>query len=120
MVEILAFSGRPDPVVDIGAAAEAELAARLARLPPDSRRFEPADRLGYRGLRVRPRGSAGATIELSEGRVRVADPAGRRTSDLADPGRECERWLLERARASGDADVRALVDAIIRSEMDQR
>jgi hypothetical protein len=68
---------------------------------------------------VRPQVSVVATVELSEGRIRLTDRDGRRPVDLADPGRACERWLLERAWVSGDADVRALVDAV-RKDMDQR
>jgi len=109
-IEILAYSGRPDPVIAVEDAAAGELETRLAQLVPSPRGFAPADRLGYRGLRVR---SGAVEIEVSDGHVRVSGTDGRAT-DLDDAGRGLERWLLERARAAGGADDHALVEAILR------
>jgi len=111
-VELLVYSGRPNPRVELDASLATEFAARLAALTPLGGEFSAGDRLGYRGLHVSfAGGSMIEDVEVSAGAVRVRDRAGA-TRDLADPQREFELWVLDRL-GTGDAQAeRPLVDAI--------
>jgi hypothetical protein len=109
-VEIDLYSGRPNPRFRLDSAAAAELIRRLAALRPSTGHARPRERLGYRGLRVEPdvAGSPFAEVVVSGGVVLVHDHDGRERL-LDDPGRDLERWLVERAASEVDADVVALL-----------
>jgi hypothetical protein len=111
-IEVLVYSGRPNPRAELDRSTEAELAKRLAELQPSEHAFAPADGLGYRGLHVVSR-SAAREVEISPGVVRVHDLDGR-TRDLADPARGVERWLLGVLASRLPASERPLIEEIVR------
>src|SRR5262249_36605494 len=51
-IELLVYSGRPNPRVELDPSTEAELARRLASLGPLDHAFAADERLGYTGLRI--------------------------------------------------------------------
>jgi hypothetical protein len=100
-VEVLVYSGRPNPHVTLDAETDAELGRRLAALPPLGQPFT--------GLRLRGSSASLFTVvEIAGGAVQVHQRTGG-TQVLADPGRGLERWLLERIGARIDPDHRALL-----------
>jgi hypothetical protein len=111
-IEVLVYSGRPNPRAELDLLTEAELAKRLAELKPSEHAFAPADGLGYRGLHVVSR-SAAREVEISPGVLRVHDLHGR-TRDLADPARGVERWLLGVLAQRLPASDRPLIEEIVR------
>ncbi len=119
-IELLVYSGRPNPRVELDAATEAELARRVSALAPLGHPYAPDDRLGYRGLRVvGPPASAIREVDVSAGGgVRVHERDGR-TRDVADPDRALERWLLGLVGARVTATDRPLVEQILR-QLDER
>jgi hypothetical protein len=111
-VELLVYSGRPNPRVELDASLAAEFTTRLGALGPLDHEFSADGRLGYRGLRVSF--AAGPTIqevEISAGAVRIHDRTGA-TWDLADPQREFELWVLDRLGTRDASAERPLFDAI--------
>ncbi len=113
-IELLVYSGRSNPRVEIDVATEVELARRVSALGPLGRPFAPGDGLGYRGLQVvGTSASAMREVDVSAGRVRVHERDGR-TRDLADPDRALERWLLGLVGARVPAADRPLVADILR------
>ena len=62
---------------------------------------------GYRGFVVDP--GRGEVVRVQKGTVEVA--GGERRSYFADPSREFERWLFNRAATEIDRDLAALVEA---------
>lgn len=108
-VELDIYSGQPNPRWALDATQSAELARRLAALPPSAAGSLP-DGLGYRGLRVAPHDPAapGERIEINAGVVQVTrvDGSVRR---CADPGRTLERWLIETGRGHIDPALHRMV-----------
>ena len=96
-VEVDAYSGRPNPRFTLPLAAAAELRQRLAGLPPAAAGAgRPRDGIGYRGLRiVGDVAPDAAEVVVSAGIVEIHDRAV--VTRRADPGRDLERWLVERA-----------------------
>jgi hypothetical protein len=118
-IEVLVYSGRANPRVEIDAATEAELARRVSALEPLGHAFVPGDGLGYRGLQVAgTSASAMRELEVSAGGVRVHERDGR-TRDLADDDRALERWLLGLLGARVAAADQPLVADILR-QLDER
>ncbi|MFJ9696509.1 hypothetical protein [Kitasatospora sp. NPDC101183] len=100
-VEVDLYSGRPNPRFSLEAGAAAELARRLGALAADGGGGRPYDGLGYRGLRVL---GGAEEVLLSGGVVTVRGPGGS-ARRLRDPGRELERWLLDRGAGELDPEV---------------
>ena len=112
-VELLVYSGRPNPQIALDGAGQAELAQRLAALPVLDRAFEADERLGYRGIQVAgPSSPDLPDVHVSLGQVLVREPSGR-TRTLADPQRALERWLLAVLGAQLPASDRTLVADIV-------
>ncbi|MFC0107423.1 hypothetical protein [Kibdelosporangium aridum] len=102
-VQIDVFSGRPNPTVRLGPAAE--FVQRLAGLRPSAGR--PREGLGYRGLYVLPDPDSPFTeVFVSGGVVLVRDRDGHEQL-LADPGRELERWLIDAISSEVDPNLLA-------------
>ncbi|SNS26709.1 hypothetical protein SAMN04488107_1967 [Geodermatophilus saharensis] len=105
-VDLLVYSGRPNPTFDLTPAEAEELARRLDRLPPGP---QPGDApgLGYGGLVVSFAPAAGRprSVTVRAGvKVETAGAVTGRT-DTED----VEGWLLGLARRRGHA---ALLDAL--------
>ena len=116
-VELLVYSGRPNPHIDLDAASQAELARRLAALPVADRAVEADERLGYRGIQVAgPAAAAQPDVHVSLGHVLVHEGSGA-TRTLADPQRSLERWLLAMLARRLPAGDRSLVAQIV-TELD--
>ncbi len=105
-VELDVFSGRPNPTWVLSVADAAYFLDKLASLPPVGA-GQIENPLGYRGFVVDTgRGEVG---RVQKGTVEVA--GGERRSYFADPSRELERWLFNRAATEIDSDLAALVEA---------
>jgi hypothetical protein len=104
LVELDAFSGRPNPRWRLSDSEVAELARLIAGLAPASGGSSPnPPGLGYRGFRLE--GAAGAYRVYGE----LVQPPG---SVLADPGRQVERFLVAHLPAALE-DLRAWLEAEI-------
>jgi len=88
VVELDAFSGRPNPRWVLTESEAAELARLITSLPPapGGASLRPPG-LGYRGFRLE--GSAGEAYQAYRGLVESPDRV------FADPDRRVERFLLE-------------------------
>jgi len=105
LVELDAYSGRPNPRWQLTESEAAELARLIADLEPAPRASSPdPPGLGYRGFRLE--GSAGEAYWVYRGLVRPPD------SVLADPDRRVESFLLEHMPAAL-ADLRPWLEAEI-------
>ena len=117
-VELLVYSGRPNPHIVLDDAGQAELTRRLAALPVLDRAFEADDRLGYQGLRIAwPSSAAAREVHVSRGHVQVRE-GSERLRTLSDTRRDLERWLLAVLGTQLPASDRALVAAIV-TELDE-
>ncbi|MBM2618548.1 hypothetical protein JIG36_23615 [Actinoplanes sp. LDG1-06] len=111
-LEVDLYSGRPNPVADVGADVADELLRRVAALQPAPSSSASSDRLGYRGLRATAFAAPGAPAEVfvSDGTVTVRE-AGGEERRLADPDRALERWLIGAAAGDlGAAEAAAVKD----------
>lgn len=94
-IELDIYSGRKNPVWEMGGDLEAELISRLRALlrAPASAIKPDYPGLGYRGLVVRVSGHPGleAPVRVYGGSLYCGDRA------YPDPGRGLERWLAETA-----------------------
>ncbi len=108
-VEADVFSGRPNPRWTLDAAAAAELARRLAELPP-APPAAPFEGLGYRGLVVTGLEGECDEVRVHGGRVRAE--CGGETRTRADAGRALERWLL----ATGEGSLEPATLELLRRE----
>jgi hypothetical protein len=99
LVELDAFSGRPNPQWELSGPLAAEFAARLRALPPaPDARFDH-DGLGYRGFVVRATdGSLNGFDEVRLYRGAAFARAGGSAKTFSDTDRTLERRLLETAR----------------------
>ncbi|HVM81025.1 MAG TPA: hypothetical protein VMU06_18535 [Stellaceae bacterium] len=94
IVTLEAFSGRPNPHWQLGAAEIAEFERRLAALPAlAAGGTTPLEPLGYRGFSI---GGRAAPVHVFHGVVMIGPQA------FSDPGRGLERWLLDSGRGSID------------------
>lgn len=88
VVELDAFSGRPNPRWQVTKSEAAEFARLIAGLEPAPGAPSPGPLgLGYRGFRVE--GSAGEAHRVYRGLVQSSDVV------LADPNRRVESFLLD-------------------------
>lgn len=114
VVELLAYSGRPNPQAEVEAALEPELVRRLNVLAPLGHTFRTSDVPGYRGARVLLTSSSFLQeVEVCSGAVRVHEPGGR-IRDLVDADRAFERWLLTRLETRLATAHQPLVQEILR------
>ncbi len=88
LVELDAFSGRPNPRWELTASEAAEVTRLISglSLAPEAPAREPPG-LGYRGFMLK--GPAGEDYRVLRGIVRTRDRI------LADPTRSLERYLIE-------------------------
>jgi hypothetical protein len=105
-IELDAFSGRPNPVWELGEQQTAEFLTRLRSLAAKQGSYSLNEGLGYRGFIV---AAQNGRLDGYDG-VRVYGGTvlarrGDRTEMLSDPGRALERWLLESARGHVDEPV---------------
>lgn len=104
-VELDVFSGRPNPVWRLDAAAETRLNDLIAAAAPvASGRI--SDGLGYRGFVVR---YPDRTVRVQRGTIVIERGADRQYR--ADPDRAVERWLLVTGHAALDAGIREFAAA---------
>jgi hypothetical protein len=102
-VELLVYSGRPNPSFELTAAEVDDLVRQLAALPPGAPGVE-APGLGYRGLTVTLTGGGLDRMTVYGGAVRLETADGVDTRlDTTD----VENWLLALARQRGYADLLA-------------
>ena len=93
-IEVLVYSGRVNPRVELDSATEVELEQRLSKLEPLGRAFVPGDGLGYRGLHIAlSSGSALRGVDVGDGSVQILKRDGS-SRHVKDPDRSLERWLL--------------------------
>lgn len=102
-VELLVYSGRPNPSFELTSDEAAELVRRLDRLPPGGPPPE-APGLGYRGLLVTlaAPGDGPDQVTVYRGTVRLE------TAEVVDTRLDTasiESWLLDLARQRGHADL---------------
>jgi hypothetical protein len=122
-VEIDLFSGRANPVWELTPIEFSELMARLKSLPVQPSSAAPEDRLGYRGLHVRPFASrestpgaapadAITTVDVGGGVIRATRGTGS-VLQLMDTDRSVECWLLSLARERVDeSDRQAALESL--------
>jgi hypothetical protein len=108
IVELDAFSGRPNPRWDLSEGDAKEVARLLAALEaaPGGPAFRSPG-LGYRGFRLE--GSDGVTYEAYRGLVQSRDRI------LADPDRSVERFLVAHMPSSLDG-VRSWLEGEVAAE----
>ena len=112
-IELLVYSGRPNPRVELDPSTEAELARRLAALGPLDHAFAADERLGYTGLRIVGLPTSEIReVDLSAGGVRVHERSGQ-TRELSDKDHALERWLLGILGTRMTGDDRILVEQIL-------
>lgn len=92
-IELLLYSGRPNPVFALSGGAAAEFERRVAALPAAADRAALPDGLGYRGLRIVAEGAGFEQVIVADGRVEIHSRGGK-VECKADPGRALERWLI--------------------------
>jgi hypothetical protein len=115
LVELDAFSGRPNPRWELSGPQATEFVTQLRALPPapDARLSE--DGLGYRGFIVRStEGSLNGYEELRLYRGTALARQGGRTTAFSDPDRNLERRLLDSARGRVPDAVLEYVEGEIR------
>ncbi|MGY1695687.1 MULTISPECIES: hypothetical protein [unclassified Geodermatophilus] len=105
-VDLLVYSGRPNPTFELTPAEAEELGRRLDRLPPGAPPGE-APGLGYGGMVVTFDPSAGRPRPVTVRRGVTEDAAGPVTGRLDTE--DVEGWLLALARRRGHAE---LLDAL--------
>lgn len=108
-VRLLVYSGRPDPMWELGAAQAQPVIAALSRSVSEGGRVAPPSDpgLGYRGFLVTP---AAQIDELGEQMVvnrRVITRTERRKSDFFVDVGGAEQLLLQHAREHGQSEVLA-------------
>jgi|GEM_PF-2675109 hypothetical protein len=107
-VEVLMFSGRPDPVVSLNAEVAAQLYAMLADqegaglLKPSDP--PPTDNLGFQGLRVTPIDSSHPTLQILPTAVYLWRSGNFRVDD---PDQNFYNRVYDAIAAELDPDVRA-------------
>lgn len=108
-VELVIFSGQPNPNWCLTEAETAELAALLNRLPAVSGSPAP-DRLGYNGFTVqlRSQGAAGSVLRVTPGMVAVQSESA--VVYRQDPPRRVEQLLLDTGKAYMEQDVLDVVE----------
>ena len=99
LVELDAFSGRPNPRWELSGRQATDFAVRLRALPPARDAQLDQDGLGYRGFIVRAaEGSLDGYDELRLYRGTVVARQGSGAKAFSDPERILERQLLDSAR----------------------
>jgi hypothetical protein len=102
VVELDAFSGRPDPSWTLTRAEARELARRLRDLPPAQGSSAVPERLGYRGFWIYA-GRPPTRVFVHDGLVAIIAPGGAGT--LRRDARGAEAWLVAEATRHGYGGV---------------
>jgi len=114
-VEVDLYSGRPNPIWDLTAAATQSLLERCDALPSLPRTVagaHSAEGLGYRGLKVDVlRGGRIQRLSIGDGKVVIKVSRSPQWHQFRDPERQLERWLLQTGLEHLDPDLyRYLLD----------
>ena len=104
IIELDAFSGRPNPTWVLTEAQADDLRRMLENIPAMPERPLPSAVLGYRGFRIQPTGSPSSgsanTFYVAGGAVWVESSDGDPVGVLRDT-QGIESWLMEQARQRG-------------------